>query len=475
MTSTGQVERGPVADRSPLQAGSPPGQDLRAALDAFAQAGQLIRVTEPIGWDFEAAAVLWRLAHGPAVVFENVTGYDVPIVGNVLNDRGKLAAALGLTVEQTQQRIIDAVDRPYPTTLVESAPCQQIQVDHDIDLLERFPVPRISEHDGGRYLSAGVVVARDPDSGRHNLAIARIQVHPGNRLGCYFAPTHTYQFLQRCRELGRPLEVAVVLGSHPALMAASQLLVPGDELEHAGGILGQGLQVVRCRTVDLTVPAGAEIVLEGLIDPTVAETEGPFGEFPGTYSPQRDNPVIEVQAITMRERPLFQMVVGGTHPEHLVTGAVAREATLLRAIRAVVPGARAAIMPEGGTCRFHAVVSITKRVEGEGKLAILAALSNQDLLKRVVVVDDDIDIHDPVQVEWAIATRMRADDDVVIVPGVKSNPVDPMSRNRTIAKLGIDATLGLEEARGRLPRPDVPTDVRQRIDARWDRIMGRDD
>lgn len=451
------------------------GQDLRSALESFDDAGVLLRVKERIDWDYEAAAVLWRLGRGATAIFEDVRDYDVPIVGNVLNNRAKLALALGVTPHDMQQRLVDALDAPLPVNRVTHAPCQERVVTEDIDVLELLPVPTISEHDGGRYISAGLVISRDPDSGRRNMAIARIHARGAHRLGCYLAPTHTYQFLQRCRELGRPLEIAVVIGVHPALMAASQLLVPGDELELAGAIFGENLDVVRCRTVDLDVPAGAEIVLEGTIDPSMLEEEGPFGEFPGTYSPQRPNPVIELSAVTMRAQPIFQMIVGGNHPEHLITGAVAREATLLKAVRAVVPGVQAVVMPEGGTCRFHAVISIIKRVEGEGKLAILAALANQDLLKHVVVVDSDIDIHDPVQVEWAIATRMRAHEDVTLIEGVKSNPVDPMSRDRTITKMGVDATLRMEEARERLPKPAVPAEVDERIAERWPQIVGFDE
>lgn len=448
-------------------------QDLRSALRRFEQAGVLQHVTAPVDLDYEVAAVLWRLRHGPTVVFDNVQGSDVPIVGNVLNSRDKLAIALGLPRQDLLDRLTTAARETIPTNEVGDAPCQERSIAADVDVLDLLPIPLISEHDGGRYISAGLMIARDPTTGRRNVAICRVQPRPGNRLGCYLAPTHTYQFLQQCKELGRPLEVAVVIGVHPALMAASQLLVPGDELEHAGAIFGAPVDVAACRTVDLDVPAGAEIVIEGRIDPTVTEEEGPFGEFPGTYAPARMNPVIEVTHVSTRHAPMFQMIVGGRHPEHLITGAVAREATLLTAVRAVVPGAREVLLPEGGVCRFHAVISIRKRVEGEGKLAIMAALTNQDLLKHVVVVDDDIDVSDPVQVEWAVATRMRAHEDLVMIQGCKSNPVDPMSQDRTITKLGVDATLPLTSDLRGMPAPDVPADVRTRIDDRWDELMGQ--
>jgi len=450
------------------------GQDLRDALESYEHAGALLRISAEVDWKFEAAAVLWRLQRGPAVLFENVRGYEAPLVGNVLNERRKLAIALGVDEPEMQRRLAQALDAPRMPVEVGSGACQEVVLTKDLNLLSILPVPAISELDGGRYLSAGIIVSKDPDTGRRNMAISRIHVREDGRLTCYLAPTHTSHFLQRCAELGRPLEVAVVIGAHPAVMAASQFLTPLDEMELAGAIFGEPLRTVRCRTVDLEVPAGAEVVLEGTIDSAARELEGPFGEFPGTYAPARPNPLIQLTAVTTRQAPMLQMIVAGNHPEHLVTGAVAREASLLRAVRAVVPGTRAVRMPEGGVCRFHAIVSITKRADGEGKLAALTALTHQDLLKNVIVVDDDIDIDDSRHVEWAVATRMRADEDVLIIPGMKSNPVDAMSRDRMISKLAIDATLTVGEMRERLPMADVPAEIRARVADRWSELIGNE-
>lgn len=446
-------------------------QDLRSALDRYEAAGQLRRVDEPIDWRFEASAVLWHLNRGPAALMTNVTGYDVPLVGNVLNNRDKLAIALDLTPEELQPRLVAALTERHAPTVVEDAPCQQVVITEGIDLLASFPVPWISEHDDGRYISAGLIIAKDPDTGRHNVAICRLAVAGPDRLGAYLAPTHTSGFLKRAAELGTPLEVAIVVGSHPAMMAASQFLTPHDELEVAGGIFGAPLEVARCRTVDLLVPAGSEIVLEGTIDPNETAEEGPFGEFPGTYSDRRPNPVVRLRAVTHRERPMLQMICGGRHPEHLITGAVAREATLFRAVRDVIPTVRRVVLPEGGNCRFHAVVSIRQRTPGEARLAMLAAFAAQDLLKHVTVVDHDVDIADPNEVEWAVSTRMRADRDLIVIPGVKSNPVDQMSENKTIAKLGIDATLPITAEEDWPPIPGAPAAVRERIAERLGALL----
>lgn len=447
-------------------------QDLRSALDAYEAAGKLLRVGETIHWRYEAAAVLWRLAHGPAVLFERIEGYDIPIVGNVLNSRDKLAVALGVAPEQLQARVVASLDNRVAPEVADTGRCQEVVHTADLDIAAALPIPHISEHDGGRYISAGLVIVRDPISGRRNLAICRLQVQDGSTLGIYMAPTHSFQFLQTYKELGRSMDIAVAIGNHPVLLAASQMLVPYDEFEVAGGLFGAPAWLARCRTVDLEVPAEAEIVLEGVIDPAELAEEGPFGEIPGTYAPARHNPVMHLTAITHRRSPIFQMIVGGSHPEHLITGALGREATLYRTVKAVVPGLQQALLSEGGNCRFHAVLAIKKRVPGEGKLAILAALSAQDLIKHVIVVDDDIDVHDPREVEWAVATRMRAHQDLVMVQGAKSNPVDPMSVGRTITKIGFDATLPTDaEPRLRL-RPDVPDAVKRDIEQRWQDIVG---
>ena len=438
-------------------------QSLRSALKAYEQRGDLLRVNKEVDWNFEAAAHLWKHQHGPAVLFERVKGYDVPIVGNLLNNRRKFGHPFGLKEEEIQPHIVKAVENPILPEVVADGPCQEVVV-HDVDLLRDLPIPVISEKDGGRYISAGVFIAKHPDTGRRNVSICRIHVLEGNKVAINMAPTHLFGFYQRARELGKDLEVAIVIGNHPAIMVASQMLVPNDEMEIAGGLFGEPVRMVRCKTVDLEVPAESEIVLEGVIRQDERRMEGPFGEFPGTYSMAQMNPIVHLKAMTTRKNPIFQMIVGSNHPEHLWTGGIAREATLFLAVRAAVPTVYAVSMPEGGVCRFHAIISIKKRTEGEGKLAAIAALANQDLLKHVVVVDDDIDILNPTEVEWAIATRMRAHDDVQIIRDVKSNHVDPMSINRTISKMIIDATLRMDEREGRYGvRAGVPKEIMDRV------------
>lgn len=438
-------------------------QDLRDALALLEKSGDLLRVRAPLSWKFDLAAALWECESGPTLLFENVVGYSTPVVGNLLNRRDKLATALGLSAGDLQQHIVDGLRRPIAPTLVEEAPCFEVTVPPDTDLTDLLPVPAISEHDGGRYLSAGVIISEDPDTGRRNLAICRMQVQGPGRIGLFLAPTHTRAVLEKHRSRGTTMQVAIALGLHPAIMVASQFLTPLDESHVAGGLFGEPLEMTHARTVDLDVPAYAEVILEGTLDPAETQLEGPFGEFPGTYAPQRPNPVLRLSAISTRRDPIFAMIVGGRHREHLVTGAIAREAGLFDAVQSVVPGVTGVRLPEGGTCRFHAVIAIRKQFEGEGRLAMLTAFTKQDLIKHVIVVDDDVDIHDPDEVEWAIATRSRAHEDFVTVPGMKSNPVDPMAIEKTVTKFGIDATLPIDAAPEARQRVGVPEHVAERV------------
>ena len=447
-------------------------QDLRSALERLSLTDDLLRVRTELKTEYELAAVLWELRQGPAVLFENVKGFDTPVIGNLLNRRDKLATSLGLAPEDLQKHVAHALAYPVEPILIDSAPCMDIKLPPTTNLTEALPIPLISEHDGGKYISAGVLICKDPETGRRNMAICRMQVKEPGVIGVYMAPTHSRGMLEKHRARGTKMEVAVAIGLHPAIVVASQFLTPLDETFLAGGLFGEPMELVRARTVDIEVPAHAEILLEGVIDPDEVEVEGPFGEFPGTYAPQRPNPVIRLTAVSTRQSPIFQMIVGGRHPEHLITGAIAREAGLYEAIQAVVPGVSAVRLTEGGTCRFHAIVSIRKSFAGEGRLAILAAFTKQDLIKHVTVVDDDIDISDPLEVEWAVATRMRAHEDLVVVPGMKSNPVDPMSIDRTITKLGIDATLALDAPAEARLAVDVPEDVKSKVLEQWEDIVG---
>src|SRR5215216_2259059 len=258
-------------------------------------------------------------------------------------------------------------------------------------------------------------------------------------------------------QAGRPLPVAIVIGIDPLTLLASQAIAPldCDELEIAGALHGQPLPVVKCLTSDVRVPAQAELVLEGRLLPDVRAEEGPFGEFPQYYGERGNRHVIEIDVVTQRREAIFHTIVGGGL-EHLLLGAIPREATLLSHLQRSFPNVRDVHLARGGACRYHLYVQIRKRQEGEAKNIMLGAFAGHYDVKHVVVVDEDVDIHDPTEVEWAVATRFQADRDLVIVPESQGSKLDPSTRNGVGAKMGLDATKPLAASEMTFKRIRIP-------------------
>ena len=253
------------------------------------------------------------------------------------------------------------------------------------------------------------------------------------------------------------------------MLLASQAIAPlgFDEYTIASALYDSPLELVKCETVDLEVPAQAEIVLEGYLVPKAREIEGPFGEYPKYYGPASLKPVVELTAMTTRKNPIFQTIVPATM-EHMLLGAIPREGGMLQIIKGAVPNARAVHLTPGGTCRYHAVVSIDKQHEGEAKNAMFAAFASSQEVKRVVVVDKDVDIFDPIDVEWAIATRCQAGRDVFIVERALGNKLDPSSDDGISDKMGIDATVPLGADPFRFERIRIPRENQIRLEDYFD-------
>ena len=431
---------------------------LRTWLDHLQQTQRLDVVERRVGLRHELAAIAKRL-DGRAVLFTNVEHHHVPIVSGIVSTRAMIAEACGCGEAQLLEHFTEAVAHPLPTTQIDrsEATCKQHVVREGIDPMQMLPMPVHHEHDAGNYVAAGLFVVRDPKTRKQNVSIHRLQVTGPNRFGALILPRHTHHLQAAAEGRGEPLECAIVIGVDPATLLASQASTPFgiDELEIAGALRGSSLPVVRCETVDIDVPAHAEIVLEGKILPGVREPEGPFGEFPKYYGPRSDKEVVEITAVTHRTDPIFHTIVPAAM-EHLLLGGIPREASLLQSVRQTVPTVRDVRMSVGGTCRYHAVVQIEKRVEGQGKNAIFAALANSFDVKHVVVVDPDVDISDPADVEWAVATRFQADRDLVLVANVQGSKLDPSTDDGLGAKMGFDCTIPIGADPFRYLRVRIP-------------------
>jgi len=442
---------------------APHRQSMRAWLASLEDRGELRTIAAPVSLDYEIAACLAQSDRGPALRFERVTGHAMPVVGNLLNGVSWFAEAIGATQATLQSRIIAAIDKPLRPRITEAPPCQQ-HVVIDPDVARELPVPRFFEHETGPYVTAGAIVAKDSLTGRANLSIARLKPLGGNRAMVGIAPNHHLAVLARsARERGQKLDIAVTVGNHPAVLLAACLYLQlgEDELEVAGGLLGEPIEAARCLTTDLVVPAQCECVLEGTLDLNEEIEEGPVSEFHGLYEDYGNGVVATFSRLTRRTDAIFQVVLPGYHPEHCLMGGVAIAAGLARASVASVAQVAVGF---GGAGRLHAVVALRDPRPGDARKVMFAVWAAVNLIKRVTVVDDDINPWDPEQVEWACATRMRPERDLIVIPGVRTDRSEPLDEAGVITKLGIDATRRAQDRadwRGAQPPADAIKKARE--------------
>ncbi len=433
-----------------------PIRSLREWLDHLEARGRLAVLKPGIGLRFELAAIAKRLDGQRATLFPRPGGHPIAVISGLMSDRGWMAQAMAVEESELLSRFQDAALNPIPWHETPSSPAQEV-VHREVDLARILPLPVHNEHDSGPYITAGLMVTRNPRTGRQNVSIHRCQLSGRNRLGVLLLPRHAHMFFEMAEGRGEPLPAAIVVGVDPLTLLASQAIaaIDVDELEIAGALQGEPLTVVKCLTSELRVPAQAEFVIEGRLLPLVREPEGPFGEFPQYYGERADRHVMEVDAVTHRKDAIFHTIVGGGR-EHLLLGAIPREATLLAHLKRSFPNVRDVYLAPGGACRYHLYVQMRKRQEGEAKNVMLGAFAGHYDVKHVVVVDEDVDIHNPAEVEWAVATRFQADRDLVIVPESQGSKLDPSTRNGVGAKMGLDATKPLDSDEMRFKRIRVP-------------------
>jgi 2,5-furandicarboxylate decarboxylase 1 len=404
-------------------------QDLRSYLDELVakHPEQLKIVEEEVDPEFEATAIVDKIQKDssfpgyPAVLFKNIKGSDVPLLLNLHGTYERVALAIGTDVHGM-----------VPTTLVSSEQAkvhELVFTGDDIDVT-KLPFLVHNELDAGKYITSAAAVSRDPDSGRLNSGIFRHQIQGPKQVGFMTNPAHhTSYILRNLRDQGKKMEVALVIGHHPAMLmsAVSKLPGIGGELEVMGGLLGESVEVVKCKTLDLEVPAHAEIVIEGIVDtdPEKVQNEGPFGEYPLYYTRLGPMPWLQITAITMRKQPIY-VDVFNAHMEHLVLGALPRMGGIYRRVRDAMPTVTAVNLPLTGI-RSTLFISMKKKVEGEPKIAASAAFSVDPILKHIYIVDDDIDVFDNDQVLWAMTTRFQADRDLIIMPNFLGGHLNPVT------------------------------------------------
>jgi 2,5-furandicarboxylate decarboxylase 1 len=474
-----------LATDSPSSPTTRYGKDLRAFIQRLLahDPDQLLVVDREVDPILEATALVDRMRSDsryagkyPAVLFKRIAGSEIPLLLNLFGTYERVALMIDSTVRNMVEDFTQRQTSPLPVVRVgrDRAPVKEVVLTGDAIDLGRLPLLKHHEHDAGKYITSAVVITRDPATGRQNAGVFRSMIQGRDEIGVSIGEKmDTGYILWQHANAKRPMEIALVIGHHPAVLQAATTNPPGvgGELEIAGGLLGEPLELVQAETVDLEVPARAEIVLEGVLNPTPESyrEEGPFGESPRYYAAVGPQPWMKVTAITMRSSPIY-LDLFNAHDEHIAIGALPRMGYMLTRIREFVPTVTAVNLPVSASARLHVYISMKKRTDGEPHIAAFAALASNFMVKHVFIVDDDIDVFNEQEVLWAFATRFQADKDMVIIPnsaGTRLNPVTYGYRRdekgALETKLIFDCTRPAPPARFP-PAARIPRELADRLD-----------
>lgn len=398
----------------------------------------VIEITEELSSEFEISKVL-RKYPKDTVIIKNVKGYDMPVISGICNTRDKIAKSINCEVSEITQKIIDAMEKPIKVDkFTDFSDYETTEVD-----LDKIPILTHYKRDGGAYITAGVVFARDPETGIQNASIHRMMVLDNKRLVIRIVPRNLYTYFQKAQKLGKDLDIAIAIGMDPAILLASTTSIPidYDEMDVANAFKDGNLELIKCG--DLNVPQ-ADIILEGKISVSETVAEGPFVDLTDTYDIIRDQPIINLETMHIKNDASYHAIVPAGFEHKLLQG-LPQEPRIYKSVKNAVPTVENVVLTEGGCCWLHAVVSIRKQTEGDGKNAIMAALSAHPSLKHCVVVDTDVNVFDAEDVEYAISTRVKGDRDIMIVPNVRGSSLDPVAESDgTTTKIGVDATKSLK-------------------------------
>ena len=408
-----------------------------------------VRVRQEIDPKFESTAMLFELdraGRSPVVVFESIKGKTMPLVTNVAGSRKLLAACLGVKVAELPTAFRERCQKYIPCEVVSSAAWDEVVLEGSQIDLTKLPIPLQFTVDAAPYITAGQISARDPITGVDTTGFHRLMLKGKERLGISLqSRRRLYEYHRRAEEKGQSLPVAITIGTHPLHYMGSMVYAYPQNVrkfEIIGGLFGEPYRLARCGVADLEVPAGAEIVIEGEILAGVREPEGPFSEFTGYASHRSTQNVFVAKRVRMRRDVIYQSVVSGMSQDHILVSCITREGEILNALRRNLPNVRNVHVPHTTCGAFMAFVSMKKTAEGEPQMAVMATFGTELYTKYVIVVDDDVDIFNMNDVMWAIATRVRAEKDILLIPGCKGAIIDPTSdpQTFTLTKMGIDAT-----------------------------------
>ena len=412
---------------------------IRDFIEQLQKKDELTKITRPVSTEYEMAGIISALGEKP-VFFENVKESSYPVVAGLVSSKDLICRSLGITKDQLLPKLLSAIEHPLPTQMVQQAPCQEV-VETNVDLT-KLPIMHYTDKDGGKYIASAVSIVKDPELGK-NMCFHRLMLKDKNHFVARIVENRGTD--TALKKAGGELDIAICLGNSTAtLLAAATTLPMGvDELGMANAL--EKTNLIKCKTVDLEVPAECEFVLEGRITKEKA-SEGPFLDLTGIVDRERQQPVVEIKCVTHRQNPIYQTILAGKN-EHKFLMGMPKEPTIYNEVGKVCQVKDVYITP-GGCSWLHAVVQIKKVNADDGKKAIAAAFKGHGSLKHCIIVDEDINIYDPQDVEWAIATRFQADKNTVILsnqPGSSLDPSGDLSEGKkaTTAKAGLDATAPL--------------------------------
>ena len=460
-----------------------PYSDLREFIAQLEQEKEIVRVKAEVDVRYEMGAICRNvLSQGgvernPALLFEKPKGFCIPVAAGLLDSRPRYYLATGIPRENFWQTFMEKLGSPVPPRIIKEGACKQnVLIGKDADL-SKFPIPTWNEKDGGPYITQGVTIIKNPETGVRNVGMYRLMVHDNQSLGILAAQYRQInEFSRQVHRLGKAFPVVISIGMDPAITAASIVALPPDtdELNLAGAFRGEPVDLIRCETIPLEVPATAEIVIEGEIRPGDLRPEGPFGEYTGYYGEKMSRPVISVKAITHRRNPIFQACYQGRPPNcDMVTQVLSHEAQIMAR---VYPTGLRKIRMCTGSAMYMAIASVRKEYAGQERniaCSILGTPSGK-WIKTLIMIDDDLDPDNWTDVEWALGTRFQPAEDLMVLPGMTGIVLDPSilegekraNASRT-SKLVIDATKPIHRAYPEECRPKP--EMMEKVLAEWDK------
>jgi 4-hydroxy-3-polyprenylbenzoate decarboxylase/2,5-furandicarboxylate decarboxylase 1 len=429
-----------------------PYQDFRQFLDVLRQQGELVDINRPIALDDVGKALKQAYKQGRPAVSFNDNGTEFPLVCGVYSSRNQALLAFQSDEKSILQKVLDGLDNPVAPTMTNgSAPCHEVVITGDDIDIRQFPIPTYSPKDGGPYITPGIVVSKDPETGVPDIGHYRFLILGKDKVSFSAQPFHRFgKNLAKCQKMGIKPKAALVIGVDPILAYTCQVQVPDttNDWEVAGGLRGAPVELTRCKTCDVEVPATAEVVIEFEVDMDNLVMEGPLGEYTGYYTPATMKPVARITAITHRKKPIFQgLLTGKPVTENHILKQIPFEASFLKTLKRQFPTIDSVSVRASAGVSFYVVISMTQRFAGEARQVILSAMSSNIRPKWVTIVDPDIDVHSSAEVEWAMAFRVQPHKDVIIVGDIPAGPSDPSIEDptrarpmRTASAIGVDAT-----------------------------------